>query len=68
MRALQVDESVSLNEVINLRPRPDGTTRYRVGEKALLKIAEEIGAIVYVGDRRLLHRPKMDEYFEKIAR
>lgn len=67
MLQVSVNEDVSLNEVINLRPRPDGTTRYRLGEKTLLKIADEIGAIIYVGKRRLLYRPKMDEYFAQKA-
>lgn len=66
MRKLNVNEAVSLNEVINLRPC-DGKTRYRIGEDSLFKIADEIGAIVKVGDRKLLYRPKMDAYFERIA-
>lgn len=66
MRALKVNENVSLDEVINLRPC-DGVTRYRLGENALFEIAEQIGATIYVGKRRLLYRPKMDEYFFKRA-
>lgn len=66
MRELKVNENVDLNSVINLRPC-DAVARYRLGKDTLLKIADEIGAVVRVGNRRMLHRPKMDEYFERIA-
>lgn len=66
MRKLNVNEETSLNEVINLRPC-DAKTRYRLGEDTLFNIADEIGAIIRVGERRLIYRPKMDSYFERIA-
>ncbi len=66
MRALNVDENVSLNDVINLRPC-DAKQRYRLSEPVLIEIADKIGAKIKVGKRILLHRPKMDDYFESIS-
>ncbi len=66
MRELKVNEGISLNEVVCLRPC-DAINRYRLGATTLFEIGEQIGAVVIIGKRKLLYRPKMDEYFSKNA-
>ena len=37
-------------------------TRYNISATSLRNLAEEIGAIVYNGNRVLYHRKKLDDY------
>lgn len=69
VRRLKVDESRSLDEVVNLTI-PDAQTRYRMSRRNILKIVDEIGALVSPGGRgkaMLLDRKKLDEYFNSIS-
>ncbi len=58
-------EKVSLNEVVNLTEQ-QAKTRYNIGRDRLKKIAEEAGAVYYIGSTvRLYSRPILDEWFIK---
>ncbi len=60
-------EKASLNEIINLT-EAQAKTRYNIGRDRLKKIAEEAGAVYYVGSSiRLYSRPILDEWFTRHA-
>ena len=63
---IKVDKTRSLNEVVNLSPE-DARTRYHIGRDRLKKIAADVGASVYVGNRTLYNRQKLDEYFYNVS-
>lgn len=58
-------EKVSLNEVINLT-EAQAKTRYNIGRDRLKKVAEQAGAVYYIGSAtRLYSRPILDDWFIK---
>lgn len=67
MRTLNVNENVSLNEVLILS-EIQAKTRYNVGRNRLLDIANEAGAVVRIGCRKNGYlRERLDEYFRMKA-
>lgn len=62
MRALQT-ETVDLNQVVALT-EDQARSRYNVGSNTLYKIADDAGANIRIGKKRLYSRVKLDEYFE----
>lgn len=61
---LHTDSSVDLNSIENLSEL-QAKTRYSVGRNNLLKIADEAGAVVKVGVKRLYSRRVLDDYFKR---
>lgn len=67
MNALQVNENVSLNEVLILSEL-QAKTRYNIGRNRLLDIANEAGAVVRIGCRKNGYlREVLDDYFRHKA-
>lgn len=67
MRALQVNENVSMNEVLVLSEL-QAKTRYNIGRNTLLDIANEAGAVVRLGCRKNGYlREVLDDYFRRMA-
>lgn len=67
MRKLQVNENVSLNDVIVLS-EVQAKTRYNVGRNRLLELANDAGAIIKIGCRRNGYlREVLDDYFKHKA-
>ncbi len=67
MRKLQVNENVSLNDVIVLS-EVQAKTRYNVGRNRLLELANDAGAIIKIGCRRNGYlREVLDDYFRRHA-
>ena len=67
MKTLQVNENVSLNEVLVLS-EPQEKTRYNIGRNRLLDIANEAGAVVRIGCRKNGYlREVLDDYFRRKA-
>lgn len=67
MKALQVNENVSLNEVMVLS-EPQAKTRYNIGRNRLLDITNEAGAVVRIGCRKNGYlREVLDDYFRRKA-
>lgn len=66
MPKLNTGLTVSLNEV-ELLTEQQARTRYNIGRGSLLKLSDEIGAVVRIGNKRNYSRRKLDEYFYRIA-
>ena len=67
MNGLQVNENISLNEVLVLSEL-QAKTRYNIGRNRLLGIANEAGAVVRIGCRKNGYlREVLDEYFRRRA-
>ncbi|MCI9542312.1 MAG: hypothetical protein HFG39_14985 [Lachnospiraceae bacterium] len=67
MRALQVNENVSMNEVLVLSEL-QAKTRYNIGRSRLLDVANEAGAVVRLGSRKNGYlREVLDDYFRRMA-
>ena len=67
MRKLQVNENVSLNDVIVLS-EVQAKTRYNVGRNRLLELANAAGAIIKIGCRRNGYLMEvLDDYFRRHA-
>ncbi len=67
MRKLQVNENVSLNDVIVLSEL-QAKTRYNIGRNRLLELANDAGAIIKIGCRRNGYlREVLDDYFRRHA-
>lgn len=60
------ENRVTLNDVV-LLSKMQAVTRYNLGATSIRQIADDCGAVVYIGRRVLYHRQTMDEYFESIA-
>lgn len=58
---------VSLNDVVNLT-KEEAQARYSIGESNLSLIADEAGAIIRIGRKKLYSRKVLDEYFERLTR
>ncbi len=67
MRALQVNENISMNEVLVLSEL-QAKTRYNIGRSRLLDVANEAGAVVRLGSRKNGYlREVLDDYFRRMA-
>ena len=67
MRALQVNENISMNEVLVLSEL-QAKTRYNIGRSRLLDVANEAGAVVWLGSRKNRYlREVLDDYFRRMA-
>ena len=66
MRQLKTSLDISLNEV-ELLTEEQAKCRYNIGRSSLLKISDEIGAVVRIGRKRNYSRKVMDEYFRSKA-
>lgn len=67
MNVLQVNEDISLNEVLVLSEL-QAKTRYNIGRNRFLDIANEAGAVVRIGCRKNGYlREVLDEYFRRRA-
>lgn len=67
MNKLQTDERITLNEILILS-EVQAKTRYNIGRGRLLKIADEAGAIVRIGNRKNGYlREVLDDYFKRFA-
>mgnify|MGYP001264472220 CR=1 FL=1 len=65
MRKLQ-REQIDLNQVVTLTIE-QAKARYNIGYNTLYKVAEQAGAIIKIGRRRLFSRKKLDEYFQNLT-
>jgi hypothetical protein len=63
MRALRTD-AVDLNQIIALT-EDQARSRYNVGSNTLYKVADEAGANIRIGKKRLYSRIKLDQYFNE---
>lgn len=67
MRTLQVNENVSMNEILVLSEL-QAKTRYNIGRNMLLDVANEAGAVVRLGSRKNGYlREVLDDYFRRMA-
>lgn len=41
--------------------------RYNIGTNTLNKVAEDAGAVIYIGRRKIFFVEKMDEYMRQLA-
>lgn len=67
MSAIQIDNNVSLNEILVLNEM-QAKTRYNIGRGSLLDVANEAGAVVRLGCRKNGYlREVLDDYFRSKA-
>ncbi len=67
MNILQINEKISLNEILVLSEL-QAKTRYNIGRNRLLDIANEAGAVVRIGCRKNGYlREVLDDYFRSKA-
>ena len=57
---------VSLNEIVNLTEE-EAQARYSIGKHRLTDIADEAGAIIRIGRKKLYSRKVLDEYFDSLV-
>lgn len=65
-RKLQKNADADLDKVVNLTME-EAKTRYSIGTSNLTSIADNIGAIVRIGRKKLFARKILDEYFDSLA-
>lgn len=58
---------VDLDKIVNLTLE-EAKTRYSIGEGNLIAIADEAGAIIRIGRKKLYSRKVLDEYFDSLTR
>lgn len=60
-------DTIDLTQVVALNEK-QARSRYNVGRKKLMEVAQECGALIRLGDRKILFlRQRLDSYFTASA-